>query len=264
MEGYTLSQIFLTFLIYAFLGWILEVGFHLFKSKKFINRGFLDGPLCPIYGVGAVLILGFLGHLKNDLVSIFIGGALFASLLELVTGYTLKRIFKTRWWDYSHKKFNIGGYVSLDFTLIWGFVSIFMMKVLQPRVGRIVARIPESLVNPVALFFLLIFLVDLYKTISSLVSFRTILRELNTMRIEREEKIAEKKLMREKAWKERGEKLKEVKEWEELSEAYEKSRLEKLQILNSKLELRHRVFIKKYPEIISDEIREKLKSLKEK
>jgi len=262
MEGYNLSQIFITFLIYAFLGWCLEVVFHIFKSKKFINRGFLEGPVCPIYGVGAVLVLGFLGHLSHNFWTIFIGGAIFASLLELVTGYALKKIFNTRWWDYSHKKFNIGGYISLDFTLIWGLVSVFMMDVLQPRVGRIVNRIPDRMVDPIAIIFLIIFLVDLATTVKSLVSFRSILVEIGEMREEWDDKLEERKLELEKGLEDM---KKEVQEsLEEQSEAYDKKRFERLRSINSRLERRHRAFLDKYPDISSEEIMDKLRKIRKK
>lgn len=269
MEGYTLSQVFITFLIYAFLGWCLEVGFHLFKSKKFINRGFLQGPLCPIYGVGAVLVLGFLGHLDHNFWTIFIGGAIFASILELITGYVLKKTFDTRWWDYSHKRFNIGGYISLDFSLIWGLVSVFMMEVLQPIVGGIVARIPEAMVDPVAMIFLLIFLTDLFTTVRSLVSFRSILRELSEMRTEWDERLEERKLERDLALERKKQDFIEEweeseKEWEEQSRIYEKKRLEKLRSINARLELRHRAFLNKYPDISSEEIMDKLRNIRKK
>lgn len=269
MQGYTLAQTFITFLIYAFLGWGLEVGFHIFKSHKFINRGFLQGPLCPIYGVGAVLVLFFLGHLENNMISIFLGGAVFASILELITGYALKKIFNTRWWNYSHKRFNIGGYISLDFTIIWGFVSIFMMKVLQPRVAKIVERIPDNLVNTIAIIFLIIFLTDLATTVKSLVSFRTVLQELSEMRIELDERLEQRKLQKDIVMEQK--KQEAIKEWEasektwkEQSKVYEKKRLERLRSLNSRLETRHRSFLEEYPDICSDELREKLKNLKKK
>lgn len=267
MKGYTLAQIFITFIIYAVLGWCLEVTFHLFKSKKFINRGFLHGPLCPIYGVGAVMVLMFLGHLENNFWSIFIGGAVFASLLELVTGYALEKIFNTRWWDYSKKKFNIGGYISLDFSILWGFVSVFMMDLLQPRVNRMVTSIPSNLVDPIALFIFGIFMLDLVTTVRTLVSLRAVLNEINEAKEEWNYKINIIKDNLEDRWDSQletwDEKLEFIKseaesEWEDEDGD---SLLERFSKIANGLEKRQKAFFDKYPTLISEETKSKLKNL---
>lgn len=267
MKGYNLEQIFLTFIIYAVLGWCLEVTFHLFKSKKFINRGFLNGPLCPIYGVGAVLILLFLGNLENSFWSIFLGGAIFASLLELVTGYALEKIFKTRWWDYSGMKFNIGGYITLSFSIIWGFVSVFMMDVLQPRVNSIVMGIPERLVSPVTLFIFTIFAIDGFITIKALVSFRMVLNELYEVKNEWNSKINIIKSELADKWDNQLETFEEKLEFIK-REAFEEwkaedgdSLIDKFIGIANGIGKRQKAFLERYPSLVPDDVKAKIKKI---
>ncbi len=108
------------FFIYAFIGWVVEVSYHAVTKGKFINRGFLAGPYCPIYGFGAISVIYFLTDIaeKNKLV-LFLGSMLIATLIEFVAGFLLEKIFHERWWDYSDRKLNIGGYICLEFSAIW-------------------------------------------------------------------------------------------------------------------------------------------------
>lgn len=267
MKGYTLIQVFLTFIIYAFLGWCLEVTFHLFKSKKFINRGFLNGPICPIYGVGAVMVLLFLGNLENKFWVIFSGGAIFASLLELVTGYTLEKIFNTRWWDYSNNKFNIGGYISLSFTIIWGFVSVFMMYILQPIVNNIVNSIPRAFINPIAVLIFGVFILDLITTIRALVSFKAVLNEIEGLRGQLNSKldIISKNIEERidgtiESWDERLVIIK--KEIVKLLPTEDvESIVNRFTNIREKLGKRQKRFMEIYPTLVPEEIKNKLKEL---
>lgn len=189
---------FLFFIIYAFLGWVMEVVFHIFTDKKFINRGFLHGPVCPIYGGGAVLLIFFLTPLDDNILYLFIGGFIFATLLEYITGYVLELAFDTKWWDYTDEKFNIKGYVSLKFSLIWGLVAIFMMNVLQPRIAEIVYSMPGFILGPLYNIILIIFVIDTTLTLNSLIEFRKILQDLRSIKDEMSKKIKDEVLIQRK------------------------------------------------------------------
>lgn len=222
-------KLFITFIIYSFMGWILEVGYHIFKSGKLINRGFLFGPLCPIYGNGAVIIILLLTRWQDNSLYIFLGGFFFASVLEYITGFVLEKIFHTRWWDYSKRPFNIKGYIALDFSIIWGLVSVFMMKVIHPRVSTFVDSIPKDNVRPVALALLMVFTIDLLATIESLVEFRSITSEL--VALEKNYNVKDTKLAK------------------------------KLEELSKKLSERHKEMLKAYPYLSTEEIMKKLKEI---
>ena len=120
MFGFSVYQLLWYFFIYAVLGWCVEVIFCTATTGQWVNRGFLNGPLCPIYGFGMVIVLLCLIPLQGSLPLLFLGSFLLTSALELVTGFVLKKAFHTTWWDYSDQPFNLGGYVCLGFSLAWG------------------------------------------------------------------------------------------------------------------------------------------------
>ena len=132
------------FFVYAFLGWCLEVSFAALKTRRFVNRGFLNGPVCPIYGVGVVIVLLCLTPLKNNLPVLFAGGVVLTSALEYATGLVLEKLFGQRWWDYSEEPFNLQGYICLRFSLCWGVAILFVVKLLHPTVLLFISLIPRS------------------------------------------------------------------------------------------------------------------------
>lgn len=116
------------FIIYAFIGWCTEVSYAALDRGIFVNRGFLNGPYCPIYGCGVVIVVAVLTPLKDNLLILFIGSFLLTSILEYITGYLLEKVFHNQWWDYSDKPFNIHGYVCLKFRFTgdWHVLSSWM------------------------------------------------------------------------------------------------------------------------------------------
>lgn len=161
---YTIYELAWMFLIYAFLGWCAEVIFHTVTVGDFSNRGFLNGPVCPIYGVGATVVIAILTRVDNTIVMFFVSMAL-TSLLELVTGFVLKKIYHTSWWDYSDKPFNIGGYVCLEFSILWGFACVGVMKILHPVVMDFVHIIPDFLGLILLIFLFAVFAADIVVTV---------------------------------------------------------------------------------------------------
>ena len=137
--GMTYFQICLYFLIYSFGGWVVEVIFHAVALGKVINRGFLNGPVCPVYGFGVLSVFALLntiqgsGRQMSDGM-IFVFGIVLATAVELVAGWLLDVCFHARWWDYSDKPFNFHGYICLEFSLIWGLAIVMVVKVFQKYV----------------------------------------------------------------------------------------------------------------------------------
>ena len=123
---------FLLFMIYSFLGWLMEVLVTLVRKRKFVNRGFLIGPYCPIYGYGVLGILTLIGKNNNDILSVFLKSILICSLLEYLTSYLMEKIFKARWWDYSKKKFNINGRICLETMMPFGILGTICFYILNP------------------------------------------------------------------------------------------------------------------------------------
>ncbi|HVI41432.1 MAG TPA: putative ABC transporter permease, partial [Anaerovoracaceae bacterium] len=112
------------FIIYAFLGWCTEVVYAAAKTGQFVNRGFLNGPYCPIYGFGVLFVIYLLHPVIDNLLYIFLGSVLITSAIELAGGYILEEIFHQKWWDYSDMPLNIGGYICLFFSLMWGLACL--------------------------------------------------------------------------------------------------------------------------------------------
>lgn len=141
MDWYTLSWIFF---IYAFLGWCTEVSFAALKTGRFVNRGFLNGPVCPIYGVGVAIVVTCLAPLRHNSLLLFLGSVVLTSLLELLTGAALEGLFHQRWWDYSNEPFNLKGYICLRFSLGWGLACLLVNEVIHPPVLWLIHHIPRG------------------------------------------------------------------------------------------------------------------------
>ena len=164
----TFHEIFWYFVIYSALGWGLEVCYCSVDTGKFVNRGFLNGPVCPIYGFGMLLVCGVLGPVSGSLPLLFAGGMALASALELVGGWALKKIFHTTWWDYSDEPFNLGGYICLKFSLAWGVCVVLAMRVIHPIVANLVGYMPHTVSIVLGCVCTLAFAVDAAATVADI------------------------------------------------------------------------------------------------
>lgn len=140
--GFSLYHVLAFFLIYSCTGWCLEVIFAAATTGQLVNRGFLNGPVCPIYGFGMVIVLFALTPLQDSVLLLYIGGVILPSTLELVGGWALYKLYHTRWWDYSDFPFNIGGYICLKFSLLWGVGTLVVMRIVHPVVAGLVNMVP--------------------------------------------------------------------------------------------------------------------------
>lgn len=160
----------LYFFIYGTLGWMLEVSFQSIKTGKFINRGFLNGPICPIYGTGASIVIFFLsGIADSNKLMLFLGSIFIATLIELITGFLLDKIFHKHWWDYSDRRFNIGGYVCLEFSIAWGFLCLFLYDINHPLVQRMVDIIPYKAKIYILITLSIVICIDFISTLNTLI-----------------------------------------------------------------------------------------------
>ena len=151
---------FLLFIGYSFLGWLLEVTCKLIQYKRFINRGFLIGPVCPIYGYGVMGILFLIGEGATDVLGVFLKSILICSILEYFTSYFMEKLFKARWWDYSQKKFNINGRICLETMLPFGILGTFIYYILNPLLLKLIVLIPTTIRIVIAVIILVIYIVD--------------------------------------------------------------------------------------------------------
>lgn len=163
--------ILLYFFVYGFLGWCTEVGYAAFKEHRFVNRGFLNGPICPIYGVGVTVVTATLAPMKGNFLLLYISSFFLVSLLEGLTGWAMDKIFHNKWWEYSRQPLNIGGYVCLLFSLIWGAACVLIMEFIHPMIQKLLALLPHTFGVILLVVFSIAMFADLYVTASAIFRF---------------------------------------------------------------------------------------------
>lgn len=182
--------LFLVFTIYSFLGWLTESIFCSIPVGKFINRGFLTGPFCPIYGVGAVLVIFLLTPFKDNLFALYAAGVIITSLLEYVTGFALEKTFHTTYWDYSDHRFNLHGRVCLQNSLLFGVMCIVGILYIHPAVMFLVGSIPAMILPFVSAVFLIYFTSDTVVSVHAVLQLNGKLAELQQVLDEVKEKVS--------------------------------------------------------------------------
>ena len=145
--GYTFAQWLMLFYVYCFIGWVWECSYVSIRIKKLTNRGFMHGPLLPIYGSGAITMLFATVHVSSNFVLVFLVSALSATALELVTGTVMEEMFKVRYWDYTRFKLNYKGHICLPATLLWGTGGLLLRYVINRPIEKWVLSIPKSILQ---------------------------------------------------------------------------------------------------------------------
>ena len=171
-----ISQIFILFIIYSFLGWLVEVINCSIVEKKLVNRGFLISPICPIYGCGALLITLVLNNYKDDWFVVFCMAVILCGLLEYFTSWLMEKIFHARWWDYSKNKFNINGRICLETMVPFGILGLVIIYILNPFFYNILNLIPTNIAHIISIILLIILIIDM------IVSFKVISKVTTTVK----------------------------------------------------------------------------------
>lgn len=151
---------FILFLIYSFIGWAMEVCVTFPKYKKFVNRGFMLGPYCPIYGYSSIIMILYLNHYKDNPLTVFLLAVVVCSFIEYMVSYFMEKIFKARWWDYSNRKFNINGRVCLNNAFFFGVLGTFLVYFANPFFEGLLLKINTNTLNIISLILLIIFTID--------------------------------------------------------------------------------------------------------
>lgn len=197
--GLTIYQIAEFFLIYSFLGWCLEVIYAAIKTGTVINRGFLNGPVCPIYGFGVVAIFGLIGAIGSSVettvrsadmqfdimgtIGLFIGGVILSTLIELLGGWALDKLFHTRWWDYSQRRFNFHGYICLRFSILWGIGIVLVVRVIHPIIADASAHaVPQDVGWILMAILYAVYVVDVTVSAMIMAGLNREIAELDRMR----------------------------------------------------------------------------------
>ncbi len=178
MHVYTTGQWVLLFFFYCFCGWVWESCYVSLRQRRWVNRGFLQGPLLPIYGSGAIIILLATIPVAEDARLVFLFGMTAATILEYFTGAAMEKLFKVRYWDYSKQKFNLNGHICLTSSIAWGFFSILLVRFLHPPVARLLQRVPDFCVDPLALALTIVLTVDAVRSVQAAMDLREMLTKL--------------------------------------------------------------------------------------
>ena len=178
---YPFLESYLMFFIYSFVGWVVEVVYYGLTEGKFINRGFLAGPLCPVYGLGFYAAIWLFEPFRNNFFIIFFGMAAACTIVELIAGVILYHTFHMRWWDYSDYKFNFRGYICLRFFVYWGIAASLGIYVLHPTVKWLIAHVNTPVRIGIAIGLTVILVVDIITSIITIIGFKKKFAAIETM-----------------------------------------------------------------------------------
>lgn len=179
-----ISNIILCFFIYGFLGWCTEVAYAAFKEHKFVNRGFLNGSICPIYGFGVVIVVQLLDPYAHQIVLLYLLSVVLTTVLEWLTGFALDKLFHHKWWDYSDVPFNLNGYVCVPFSAAWGLACVFVVKVVHPLILKLILFAPKWLVIGEDVAFTIAIFIDLSVTVSAILKLNRRLEKMEEVAAE--------------------------------------------------------------------------------
>ena len=155
-----IDKYIILFFAFSFLGWLMEVMVVIFKERKIVNRGFLIGPCCPIYGFGGLIMTLLLQNIKNNPIILFLLSLLICSVLEYGTSYVMEKLFHARWWDYSNRKFNINGRICLTNMIAFGLLGCLIIYILDPIYLEKIKYLSTQILNIICIILLALFLID--------------------------------------------------------------------------------------------------------
>lgn len=178
MHAYYLTQWILFFFIYSFIGWVWESCYVSVRKRRWVNHGFLHGPMLPIYGSGALVILISTIGVRENPWLIFLFGMLAATVLEYITGAVMEKMFHVRYWDYSRQKLNLNGYICVSSSLCWGVFSVLLVRAVHIPVERAVLDIPLFITDGAALVLTVIMTVDLTQSFNEAMDLKQVLAQL--------------------------------------------------------------------------------------
>ena len=176
------------FLVYSFLGWCTEVAYQAIAKGLIINRGFLNGPICPIYGFGVIAVFLMLeksgeGELnEQNALEVFIFGVVLSTAIELFGGWLLDKLFHARWWDYSKKPFNLKGYICLEFSIIWGLGILVVVRAVNPMIMHILGLVPHKIGWIFIVIFSATFIADIIVSVMVMLGLNKRMAEIDEMR----------------------------------------------------------------------------------
>lgn len=250
-----INEIMAYLIIYSFLGWIVESAYKTIRTKKLVNSGFLYGPICPIYGFGALIMLLTLEHFQFNAFVLFVMAIIILSIWEYIVGFLLEKIFKTKYWDYSSYKFNIKGRVCLINSIFWGILALIFIYIVHPPIQKLLSNIPidvQMFINIIVFVFIMVdtilSIIKVYNINLNVYSLQNIANNIKTQ-VEKIKQFA-------------GTKVKESETVEKMQSALDELK-QKQEILKAKLEKQTERLRRAFPTMKSM-INEKIETIRKK
>ena len=179
------------FYFYSIFGWVFESGNVSIRTKKWVNRGFMRGPWLPLYGSGAIVILGITQPFVEHPLAVYLAGAVGATVLEYITGVAMLEIFRVRYWDYSYRKIQFQGHICLVSTIVWGLLSLLMVYIIHPWVAHLVGAVNVEVVNVVTFIITLLITYDFTNAFREAMDLRKLIIQAAELKERLEEKLEE-------------------------------------------------------------------------
>ncbi len=179
------------FSIYSFLGWIMESIVRSIAEKKIINTGFLNGPFCPIYGFGAIIMLVLLQRFAINWVILFFASIIILTLWEYAVGVLLEKIFKTKYWDYSDQKFNFQGRICLTNSICWGILGVLFIYYIHPFIEMLIGYVDVLTLKIVISIFMILFTIDFIISVVKVKNIKATLDKIENLNQQIKEKLQE-------------------------------------------------------------------------
>lgn len=189
--GAKIFEILTYFIIYSFLGWVMESIVRTIAERKLINTGFLKGPFCPIYGIGAMIMFLFLDKFENKPILLFFISIIVLTIWEYLVGVLLEKMFKTKYWDYSDKKFNFQGRICLENSIYWGILGVVFVKYIHPFIQNLVSNVDMISRYYLVSMILLVVVVDMVTSIVKVKNIGATLKKIEELNEEIKEKLKE-------------------------------------------------------------------------
>ena len=222
---YSLYEMFHMFCIWSFIGWCIEVCYMTLETGEYQNRGFLNMPICPIYGFGVLMVVTFFRPLENTFLLLFAATTILCTTFELLVGLGMEKLFNTRWWDYSHERFNFKGYICLKVSLLWGLGCVIVVRIVQPMIERLIDITPVKVGMVLLVIMSMLILIDVIASICAVNNLNNRLKqidEISSLMLKSSIKIGEKLANETNEIREKYDKLGESKAALEIREKYEK------------------------------------------
>lgn len=254
---------FLIFILFSFIGWICEVIYvGVTSAHKFVNRGFLHGPICPVYGFGGVVILMLPPSLYATWIPLFFASMILCTTVEYFVSWLMEKLFHTRWWDYSHYKIQLNGRICLLNSILFGFLGVVVIHFVYPLMTDLLNSLGQTWINISGMIILAVLSVDIFFTVRKLVDFANVMKKLKDFGETLNSHYGQEEWFRKDSFMDMINSV--IERAENRKEEFSQKILEKIEKLQNLHLPSVESFLKKFPSIKSAKYREELNMIKEK